>query len=543
MAFIGSEETRRDVSTNSTVAAMVAGALRRRPQADAIITEEGRVVSFAELRDRVWRLATALTGGVGLVQGDRVAVLSNNCPEYIEIDFACALTGLVKVPLYVRNSPSEHANMLHDSGAAIVIAEPRFIDPLAEILGGVSGLQHGIVALAGEGRVENTADVRDYEALIADSRATPPDHTLITATDPYQIRYTGGTSGLPKGALADHGAMLTACLGNLAVHSFQGAVGPGDVVGHAMGFSHTDAFMMSAYSWAGASHLTMRKFDPERFLALTERHRISISMMAPAMVSMMMTDPAWADRYDTSSLRSVTYGGSLMPVPVLQPALERFGPIFAQVYGMTEAPSLITILPQRDHDVDDPEILRSCGFAMPWVDLQILDENDELLPVGETGEVGVRGRNVMTEYVNRPDATREALANGWYHSGDLGYMDERGYIYLLDRKTDLIISGGYNVYPAEVENALMSHQDVLEVAVVGSEHERWGETVSAIVTVKPGAQVTLSELQEECVKHIGSYKKPRRARITEDPLPRSEFGKVLRRDLRKQFLSNPFEEV
>jgi acyl-CoA synthetase (AMP-forming)/AMP-acid ligase II len=526
---------------NSTAATMIAEALRRHGSETAVITEDGDTISFDQLRDRVWRLAGALTDGLGLKKGDRLAILADNCPEYIEVDFACALTGVVKVPLYVRNAPSEHVDMINDAGVSVALVEPAFAAPLAEALGGAGELARGILIFDRPGAGAEVDGLGSYEDLVANAKATRPDHDLILPTDPYQVRFTGGTTGRSKGAVTDHGAMLTACLGNLRLFQFEDAVGPGDVFAHTMGISHVDAFLISAFSWAGAAHLTLRKFDPEKFLALTARDQISMSMMAPAMIDMLFQDPTWVEKYDTSSLKTITYGGAPMPPPVLSKALEGLGPVVAQVYGSTEAPSLTTLLPKRDHLKGDEDLLRSCGFPMPWLRIETLDDEDQITPVGEPGEIGVRGRNILTEYVGNPEATAAAKANGWYHTGDMATKDERGYLYILDRKTDMILSGGYNIYPAEVEKAISRHPDVVEVAVVRSEHERWGETVSAVVTTKPDSELNLAELQAHCEAFIGSYKKPRRARISTDPLPRSEFGKVLRRELQDNFLSGDYE--
>jgi acyl-CoA synthetase (AMP-forming)/AMP-acid ligase II len=527
------------MTQTATMAALVSSALKRYHDAPAIITEDGRVETYAQLRERVWRLGHVLTSGLGLAKGARVGVLADNCPEYIELDFACALVGLVKVPLYVRNAPAEHVDMIEDADVDIVFLEPRFAAPLAEALNGVRELRGGLVAFARDDAPQ-VDGVADYEALLAQATPTAPDHRLVSPEDPYHIRYTGGTTGRPKGALTDHGGMLTACLGNLSFHGLEAAVGPRDVFAHVMGFSHVDAYMIAGHTWAGATHLPVTKFDPERFLALTAQHRVSISMMAPAMIAMLLSDPSWVRNHDVSSLATISYGGSPIPESVLAPALEAFGPIFAQAYGSTEAPSLIVQLPKRDH-LRDPALLRSCGFAMPWVDVQILDEHDEICAPGDIGEVGIRSRSVLVEYIRQPDATAAAKANGWFHSGDIGRMDEDGYIYLLDRKSDVIISGGYNIYPAEVENALSAHPDIVECAVMGTPHDRWGETVSAVIRLREGASMTLLDAQVACEQALGSYKKPRRIKVGHDPLPRSEHGKLLRRAMRDQFVAGAYE--
>ncbi|MPZ24379.1 MAG: AMP-binding protein [Dehalococcoidia bacterium] len=522
--------------TEPTMATLIVAALRRHRGRTAIVNIDGSQLSFEALADRSWRLANALVDGLGLQHGDRVAVLADNRAEYIELDLACALTGLVKVPLYVRNAPQEHLLMLEDAGASALVLEPHLAATMHEALDGHwERFANRVVVLSGPGC--EVGGVHDYEQLLAGSSSRTRDISIVQPEDPYQVRYTAGTTGRAKGALTDHRGMLAATNGNVSFHGLEVSVGPGDVIAHVTPFSHTSAFNIAGHSWAGVAHLPMPHFDPEQFLDLTESYRISITMMVPSMIGMLLEEEG---QRDLSSLRTIAYGGAPISESVLTRVLERFGPIFTQGYGSTETPSFVVWLPKADH-VPGSERLRAAGVAAPFVDVQVLDKEDRPCEPGEVGEVCVRSPTMFREYVNQPDATREAKANGWYHSGDMGLMDTSGYLYLRDRKRDVIISGGFNIYPAEVENAIMHHSEVLECAVVGTEHPKWGEVVSAVIRVRPPSTLNLSEVQAHCQKHIGSYKKPRRVRITEEPLPVSPVGKILRREVRDSFTTQPYE--
>jgi acyl-CoA synthetase (AMP-forming)/AMP-acid ligase II len=515
-----------------TAAALVDQTLRRHGDRAAIITESGDQMSFTQLQQRVWRLANALTAGLGLKKGDRVSVLSSNRPEYIELDYACALAGLVKVPLYERNAPAEHVYMLEDAGSTALFSEGRFLGPLYEELGqDWQALDGRVVLLPGEGA--EVPGVQDYEPLLAGGAAVSPDVGAVLPGDPYHIRYTSGTTGRPKGAVTDHVGMLTATTVNLFIHGMEAPVGPTDVFGHTMAFSHASAFNIAGHSWAGAAHLPIAKFDPERYLDYVQRYGVSVSMMVPSMIAMLLDEDI--PSFDISALRTISYAGAPISESVLERALAQIGPVFCQGYGSTEVPSLLTILSKADH-VPGSELLRSCGYVWPTAQIEILDDEGNHCEPGEIGEVCIKSASVFTEYVNRPEDTAKAQAGGWYHSGDLGMKDEQGYVYLKDRKNDMIISGGFNIYPAEVENAIMSMPDVLECAVVGSAHDKWGEAVSALIRVRDGASLSIDAIGDHCRKQIGSYKRPRRVLLTSDELPKSAVGKVLRREVRGLFV-------
>lgn len=527
------------MSGASTAAALTASTLRKFSTETAIVCENGRVITFDQLRDRVYRLANFLTDGLGLEKGDRVAILADNRSEYIELDYAGAVTGIVKVPLYMRNAANEHVHMLVDSEAEALFVESKEVGRLWEAMGQDWGqVKQRVIVF--DGADPAIPGLREYEDCLQESTTAPVLNRQILPSDDYHIRYTSGTTGVPKGAATSHSGMLAATLGNLAYHSLEVPVGLGDVMAHVMPMSHSAAFDLIGHSWAGVVHLPVAKFDPEKVAHYIQEHRVSITMTVPTMIEMLTRYLDEHPDIDISSLRTVAYGGAPISEASLEAALNRMGPVFTQGYGSTETPSLIAWLPKALHQLGSP-YLRSCGAAAPFVDIQVLDENGAPVPDGEVGELCVRSPSVMTRYINQPEATAEALRGGWYHSGDLGVRDERGYLYLRDRKRDMIISGGFNIYPAEVENAIMSHPDVLQCAVVGKVHETWGEAVSAMIRVKPGTTLTLTDIQEHCEMNLGRYKVPRYLIVTHDPLPQSGVGKILRREVRDRFAAEDNE--
>ena len=374
------------------------------------------------------------------------------------------------------------------------------------------------------------------------SRAsTRETYVDVQPDDYYHIRYTSGTTGQPKGAVTDHGGMVWASIGNVMFHSLECPIGPDDVVGHVMPFSHASAYNLAGHSWVGATHLPISKWDPDRYLHHAEHDRTSISMMAPTMIAMMVDETDSLGKTDTSSLRTISYGGAPIAESVLEKALGAFGSIFTQGYGCSETPSMVTWLEKRDHILGSPK-LQSCGLPAYWTDVDVFRPDGERCEPDEIGEIWIRCPSVLREYIHRPDATAEATELGWYHSGDMALRDDDGYFFLKDRKNDMIISGGYNIYPAEVENALMSHPAVIECAVVPTPDEQWGELVSAIVRLRPGEAATAEELQEHCTNTLGSYKKPRRLVFADEPLPKSAVDKMLRRAARQQYFPEPDDE-
>ena len=514
-----------------TVAALVNKACRIHRFRDAILEEDGRRTTYAQLEARAWRLANALTA-LGLTKGARVAVLSANCREYIEIDFAMARAGIVKVPLYAKNSAREHLYFLQDSGAKAIIGEAALLSEIDTAFGVAS-----IPTIAFGDRVPQ--NFLDYEVLIQQAQDRP-FNAGVTPSDPYQIRYTGGTTGVSKGALMSNAAMVVATMGNVFCNGFENAIQAGDVFAHIPPLSHVSGFNIAGASYVGVTHLPIRKWDPDHLLGLVARHRIGLMMLIPTMVTALVRETHRLTGNDLTSLKTITYGGEPMPPATLEKALSHFGPIFTNVYGSTEAPSLVAWLPKKDHIGDNCKaLLGSCGFAAPWLEMQFQNETGAPLDAEETGELCIQGPMLFEGYVNKPEQTLAAFRNDWYLSGDIGYMDEQGYIYLKDRKSDMIISGGFNIYPAEVEAALSRFPGVVECVVVGLPDPVWGEAVTAVIRLETDLSVDTNTLKAHCEKLLTRYKIPKRFLFRQTPLPKSEVGKLLRRAVKAQLLQSP----
>jgi acyl-CoA synthetase (AMP-forming)/AMP-acid ligase II len=476
-------------------------------------------------------LAHGLTG-LGVRRGDRVGVLMRNRPELLEAMFACFKAGYCLVPLNARFTADEVAYHLQDSGAAAVITDGESNAVVAAANGQV------VVVVAGP-HGELREHERDFDAIETAGRGGP---TAVVAVDRDHLAwlfYTSGTTGRPKGAMLTHGnlAFVTA--------SWLADITPlteDDVTLHAAPLSHGAGFHALAATARGAHQVisTGARFDPAAILRLVSEAGVTNTWLVPTQIVMLSDAARSAGGVDLPRLRRVVYGGAPFPPAELRLSLDAFGPVFVQLYGQGETPMTATVLPAADHIAalagQQPERLASAGYSRPGMDVRVLDPDDAELPPGEVGEVCVRGPAVMLGYWQREDATAETMRNGWLHTGDLGRMDDAGYLYLLDRAKDLIITGGSNVYAVEIEAVLADHPAVHDVAVVGIPDRTWGELVVAVVVSdRPGEQLQL-ELAEHCASVLAGYKQPRRF-VFADRLPRNAYGKVLKRQLREALAS------
>jgi long-chain acyl-CoA synthetase len=485
--------------------------------------------SWAEVADRVARLAGGLTR-LGVARGDRVAVLALNGDRYFEALFAVPAAGAALVPINTRLAPPEIAHVLEDSGAKALLLDDAFA-AVPGRLPGLAAVEH-LVHL-GEGAPP--AGMRAFEALLdADPLADP----LSGGDDLAGIFYTGGTTGRSKGVMLSHrnlvanAAMVVPAVGYRA----------DSVYIHAAPMFHlADGMSTFAVTMLGGRHVFIPRFDPADLLAEAERNRVTHAVLVPTMIGAVVGHPGVA-RHDLSSLRVVAHGASPMPDALRKRAAAVLpGVRFLHVYGMTEAAPLATAMDL--HVQPEGERLRSCGRPALLVEVRIADAEDREVPRGTVGEVQVRGPNVMLGYWDQPAATRAALRGGWYHTGDGGRMDEDGYVYVVDRLKDMIITGGENVYSAEVENAIATHEGVAEVAVIGIPDERWGEAVHAVVVPRPGRVLAAEEVVGHCRGLIAGYKCPRSVEVREEPLPLSGAGKVLKTRLREPFWAGRERQV
>ena len=492
---------------------LVAEGARRFPGRTATVGN-GRRLTFAEIDDRVGRLGASLRGR-GVRPGDRVALLATNELEYLEIQAACVRCGYTLVPLNWRLAVPELEFILRDCTPAVVIAGRGEEERVGRIAAAAGSPQ-----LAALGEPEQ---LEPYDDLLAsaepDPEADPLDLDLLTT-----ILYTSGTTGRPKGAMIDRAGMTARVFVNATELEARGD----DVFLEALPMFHISAFLAYAYAFRGGTVVQLPTFSPTEWLELQQAERATSTVLVPTMIGMLLDDPVIND-YDTSSLRLIVYGGASIEPPLLRRALARFGCGFHQQYGMTETGAQ-TILRPADHDPDDDEMLSSGGTDAASFEVRIHDPEDRPLPPGEIGEICCRGPAVMSGYWGLPEVSAETLRNGWMHTGDLGYWDERGYLHVADRRNDMVITGGENVYPREVEAVLSEHPAIREVAVIGLPDPKWGEIVTAVVV---GDETLDEELVAWLRERIAGYKIPRRY-VWADDLPRNVTGKVLKTTLRAE---------
>jgi acyl-CoA synthetase (AMP-forming)/AMP-acid ligase II len=483
----------------------------------AITVFEGEETSYAEMAARAVALAGGLAAG-GVARGDVVALLSYNCPEFLETVFAANCLGAIAMPINWRLAAPEVRYILEHSGARALVCD------------------EALVALAGEATkgIESTlvracvspTPPEGWTAL-ADLRAAAPlvEPVAAAADDVHRLMYTSGTTGRPKGVMITHANLAWKNLAHLVEFGFTGAD-----LGLACGpLYHVGALDLTTTSLiaAGATTIIHRAFDAAAVVDDLERSRVTTVWLAPAMVNAIMALPGVEQR-DLSSVRVIINGGEKMPIPLIERIQRTFPSAwFADAYGLTETVSGDTFL-DRGSIVSK---LGSVGRPCLYLELDVWDDQARPVPAGERGEIVLRGPKVFPGYWRDPDATARAFAGGWFHTGDIGLRDEDGYLYIVDRLKDMIVSGGENIAGSEVERVLYEHDGVLEAAVVARPDERWGEVPVAYVVLRPGAAVTAEELTEHCRGQLARFKVPRAVTFL-DALPRNPSGKVLKRELR-----------
>ncbi|MFF0051088.1 long-chain fatty acid--CoA ligase [Streptomyces sp. NPDC005498] len=499
---------------------------------DRIATIFGdRVRTWRESADRVARLAGALRG-LGVAKGDRVALLAHNSDVFHEYLYAVWWAGGVVNPVNTRWSAREMVYSLEESGTRVLLVDDAFaplVPQMRELWDGIATVVHCGDGPAPEG-------MRGYEELIA---TTEPVEDLRLGGDRLAgLFYTGGTTGFPKGVMLSHANILAST--NSLIVSVQGSARGGRTLYSAPMFHLAALGNWCSQNLVGGSHLFLAGFEPGAVLKAIAEHRPTSTLLVPAMIQMLVDHPSVGE-YDLSSIQRFSYGASPIAETLLKRAMEVFPQAeFAQGYGMTEmAPAIATLAPEDHHD---PHRLRAAGRAVAGVDVRVVDPEDNEVPRGTIGEIVARGANTMLGYWNKPEETETALRGGWMHTGDAARMDEDGYVYIVDRIKDMIVSGGENVYSAEVENALATHLAVSSCAVIGVPDPDWGERVHAVIVLKPGHAVTAEEIRAHCKTLIAGYKSPRSCEFV-DAMPLSPAGKILKRDLRKPYWDNAQRSV
>ncbi len=484
---------------------------------------EGREITYAALDRATNRAAQGLIAA-GVKPKARAAILAKNGPAFFELWFGATKAGAVLVPVNFRLAPPEVAYVVNDAAAELLFVGADFYDVVEKVERDLRGV-HEIIALDG-----NHPTWPDYDRWLARQRPVDPELPIGTGDCAIQM-YTSGTTGHPKGAQLSHDNLLTLLPG---IIEQWGMWRDSDV-----NLVCLPLFHIGGSGWAlvglfrGVENVMTRDFDPPAILRTIAERRITKALFVPAMMLFLLQAPQCAET-DFSSLDLVVYGASPAPLELLRDALEVFGCGLAQVYGLTETTGGITYLPPADHGEHAIERMKSCGKPMAGVTIRIVDAAGNALPPGEVGEVVCRTPQVMLGYWNLPEASARAIRDGWFHTGDAGYLDRDGYLYIYDRVKDMIVSGGENIYPAEVESALFGHPAIADVAVIGVPDEQWGEAVKAIVVRKPDATADTAEIIAFARERIAGYKVPRSIDFAES-LPRNPSGKILKRELRKPY--------
>jgi long-chain acyl-CoA synthetase len=512
--------------TIATIADIIRSYGADRPDATALEVE-GRSITFGELDARSNRVANALrAAGVG--PGDRVAFIDKNGAEWFDVTFGLAKLGAVNVSVNWRLAPTEMAEIIDDAEARVVIVGPDFVGHVEKVEAQLERVET-VIAIGGHPRWPA------YDAWVADQPGDDPG-VVSTGHDVAFQLYTSGTTGLPKGVMLTND------------NFFKGVAGIADqwrLTADSVNLAMMPMFHIAGAGWAmvglyhGATTVVLRDIDPARILQVIPEFGVTNAFMVPAVIQFLLMTPG-VESTDFSSLRTLVYGASPITDKVLVQGIETFRCEFIQVYGLTETTGAITQLDGVDHDPEHrPHLLRSCGRPYPWVEMRAVDGAGQDVPTGQVGELWTRSHQNMAGYWNNPDATAEAVTpDGWFRTGDAGYLDAEGFVYLHDRVKDMIVSGGENVYPAEVENVLAKHPAVADVAVIGVPDERWGEAVKAIVVLAPDAAATADTIEADLIafarESLAGYKLPKSVDVT-DVLPRNPSGKLLKRELREPF--------
>lgn len=511
----------------ATVASLYRSAFKAHPQAMAIVSDQTSL-SYAQLEAQCWRMARLLRAK-GLKRQDTVAFLVGNRADAIAAIIAAQFMGLKAVSLHPMASEDDHAFVLRDAQAqALIVDTDRYAQRAQAI--GTRGVVPQVLSLEdsalGVGLIDEAA-MLDGAEFEADAR--PGDVTKLS--------YTGGTTGRSKGILHTHRTAVTMTGQMLASYEWPEQVRylVSTPISHAAG-----SLILPTFLRGGTVYLS-EKYAPDDFLARVRQYRINLTFLVPTQIYGLL-DHAGLNGDDLASLELVLYGAAPMAPPRLLEALRKIGPVFGQIYGQAEAPMTISYLRKQDHDPARPERLASCGRAVIGNQVKLLGPDQQETPLGEVGELCVRGPLVMDGYLNRPEENEKVFAGDWLHTGDMARMDAEGYLYIVDRAKDMIITGGFNVYPSEVENCLALHPGVAASAVFGAPHDKWGEAVTAIVVLKPGVSATEAEIIQFVMQKKGPVNAPKSVAF-EAALPLTALGKIDRKAIRNKYWSGRERQV
>jgi acyl-CoA synthetase (AMP-forming)/AMP-acid ligase II len=500
------------------------------PEREALVCGEQRI-TYMEMALRVNRLANALLER-GVQRGTKVAVMALNSPQYVEVYYACAKIGAVFVPLNYRAKREETVHMLNNSGASLLFVGERYVDLIRSMRPEIQGVKD-LVCI--DRRIDEMAGYDDLLAAGSDEEVFAP----IEEGDATVLMYTSGTTALPKGVVLTY---LTLSLYAVNTMSPADPEQPLEVTLLSVPLYHVAGLtaIMSSI-WGGRKLVILPQFEPALWLEAVQKEGVTHSFVVPTMLKRIMDQPDF-EKYDLSSLQLITYGAAPMPYEVVRKAVDVFSCGLMNAYGQTESTSTMTYLGPEDHRIEGTEEekekrllrLRSVGRPMDDVEIAIMDAKGHVLGPGREGEICVRGPRIMSEYYGQAEATAEAVVDGWLHTGDVGYLDEDSYLFMTGRTKDLIIRGGENISPGEIESCLEGHTKVAESAVIGVPDVEWGEKVMALIVLEPGEKMSEDEVIQYCKGQLASFKAPSTVAFV-DQLPRNPLGKVLRKELRKTY--------
>jgi fatty-acyl-CoA synthase len=493
------------------------------------LTYKGFNHSYAQVGENARRIANALQG-LGLAKGDKVAFLMANCPEYVFCEYATAKIGTIRVPLAVLLSSSDHIYMMNQVKAKVLIYHEKMAGRVHEMMPDLKTVEHFICVAdrpqnVQEGHLHLQTLMQEHEPVVAPVAIDPED--LVG------IYFTGGTTGKPKGVMLSHRAWVYTILMEMLEFGF----GWHEVFAYATPLTHAGGCLMLPVLLRRGRCVILDYFDPADLLSQIEREKVTMTFLVPTMIYVLL-DYADREKCDLSSLANVIYGASAIAPERLKQAVETFGPIFTQLFGQTEAPMTLSALSRAEHIVDDPDrerlVFSSAGRPTFHTRVRLVDEAGNDVSDGSPGEVVVQCANMMSGYYENPEATADTIRDGWLHTGDIATMDEEGLLYIVDRKKDMIVSGGFNIFPREIEDVLFEHPAVKGAAVVGTPHPKWGEQVTAVVALHSGKEATAEELIDFVKARKGSMMAPKKVQF-KDEIPLTNLGKVDKKTIRAEF--------
>ena len=500
---------------------ILVNALSQLPQRPLMQLTDGSTLNVGEVHDKTSQFVQVLRA-LGIGRQDRVALLSSNLPEVIYLCNAIQLVEAVYVPMHPLGGQADHRFVIEDSGVDILVFDAsRHTERAAALANDVSGLR--LIAIG-------SSDLGPDLCALADAYSPRPlVAPKVTAKDVIRLGYSGGTTGKPKAMASTHRTGLATL--QIMMAEWEWPAVPRVLV--CTPLSHAGAALFIPTLLKGGSMQVLPAFEPVAVMEAIQTHRLNCVMLVPAMIYALLDHPRF-DEFDLSSLETVFYGASAMSPVRLREAIQKIGPVFSQFYGQAEAPMSVTVLRKHEHDVNDLRRLASCGRPVPWVDVALLDQHHQPVPDGEPGEICIRGSLVMDGYRDNPEQTADAFAGGWLHSGDVAVRDPGGYLRIIDRLKDMIVTGGFNVYPREIEDIIGEHPAVAQVAVIGVVHPKWGEAVTALVVPRHGKHVSETDLIRMVSARKGAFQAPKTVEFVDD-IPLTPVGKPDKKALRARY--------